>query len=167
MKRRAKLIKLLFVFYRGTGCWSEGRTVCLATCPFDDVLSGLWVYSGIILHRASPCTFDTAPSELPKLFKGLQIIHQLNIIANFRCRGVPPSINLNSFYKENSRTITTHISISKTGRPLREGWCLASIYRCNIQKGTSDTQQPVTSNQQQVPSTQHPVTITYNLSPFT
>jgi len=68
------------------------------------------------------------------------------MIENFRCRGVPQSRNLNSFYKENSRTITAHISISKTGRPLREGWCLASIHRCNIQKGTPDTQQPVPSN---------------------
>jgi len=49
------------------------------------------------------------------------------LLKNFRCRGVQPSINLNSFYKENSRTITAHISISKTGHPLREGWCLPTV----------------------------------------
>jgi len=31
---------------------------------FDAALAGLWVYSGVILHRASPCAFDGAPSEL-------------------------------------------------------------------------------------------------------
>ena len=95
MKRRAKLIKLLFVFYRGTDCWSEGRKVCLATCPFDAALAGVWFYYGPILPMASPCAFDGAPSELPKLFKALQKIHLLNIIENFRCRGVPPLISIN------------------------------------------------------------------------
>ena len=66
---------------------------------FDGALAGLWFYSGLILHRASPCAFDVAPSELPKLFKALQKIHLLNIIENFRCRGVPPSINFNTFLK--------------------------------------------------------------------